>query len=103
MDNQNITQMEFDLDSTLEENATDDGYKTWQNSQQQIYARIADVWHLPLHRKVRVKLKWRPDELNGVLTLREIPEIMSTKFPLKLRVDFTDFDSSEIEYCKLIS
>ena len=98
----NIVQLEFDLDSTLEEKDSSDGYDAWHSEQRKVYARVADTWHLPLHRKVLVKLKWRPDELQGVMVLQEIPQQFSAKIPLKLRVDFCDVDSTEIEYCKRI-
>ena len=102
MNTDNNIQLEFDLDSTLGEKDGSDGYDAWHSEQRKVYARVADTWHLPLHRKVRVKLKWRPDELQGVLVLQEIPQQFSSKVPLKLRVDFCDFDSTEIEYCKRI-
>ncbi|MEI8248269.1 MAG: hypothetical protein WCI51_20710 [Lentisphaerota bacterium] len=102
MNTDNNVQLEFDLDSTMEEQCDSAGYDAWHSEQRRVYGRVADTWHLPLHRKVRVKLKWRPDELQGVLVLQAIPEQFSSKVPLKLRVDFCDFDSTEIEYCKRI-
>jgi len=102
MSSDSIVQLEFDLDSTLEEKGDTTGFDAWHDGQRQIYSRVAGVWYLPLHRKVRVKLKWRPDELEGVLVLQEIPNQLSAKIPLKLRVDFCDFDSTEIEYCKRV-
>jgi hypothetical protein len=102
MSEHNIVQLEFDLDSTLEDHHSTAGYDAWHDERQQAYDKVADTWHLPLHRKVRVKLKWRPDELEGVLTLQQMPATLSAKIPLKLRVNFWDFDSSELEYCKRI-
>jgi len=102
MNDNSIVQLEFDLDSTLEEKNDSVGYDLWQHQRRQAYDKVAGIWHLPLHKKVRVKLKWRPDELVGTLTLQEMPKKLSSKIPLNLRVDCFDFDSTEIEYCKRI-
>lgn len=93
-------QMEFDLASTYEEKASWDGYGAWQAEQREKYARVIETWHLPIHKHVCVKLKWMPEEFEGVLVLREFPENFSSKFPLKLRVASWDFESAEIEYCR---
>ncbi len=98
MTQRNLIQPEFDLDSTYEQTDTT-GYDTWSKTQRRKYEEVASVWHLPLHRRVRVKLKWRPDELEGVLVLQKFPERLSSRLPLKLRVDGFDFDSTEIESC----
>lgn len=95
-------QLEFDLDSAGEgQNVT--GYNAWKEQSRKKYAEIAATWLLPVRKHVRVKLKWRPDELEGVLYVQQIPSRLSAKIPLKLRVDCFKFDSTEIEYCQRVN
>jgi hypothetical protein len=91
-------QLELNLDAPADNN-NPNGYDIWHAANQQRIAQIAETWHLPLYRKVRVKLTGLPDELQGTLILREIPEELNTRTRLLLRVDGVNFCNSQIEYC----
>jgi hypothetical protein len=93
-------QLELDLDSAYAEK--EDGYTAFQQRQREQLARIAETWRLPIHRRVRIKLKWRPDEIEGVLILREHPKTLCGRTPLLLRVGGWDFESTEIDACHIV-
>ena len=89
-----IEQLEMDFGSSA-----GDGYESWKRDQEQAVREIAEIWALPLNRKVHLKLANIDSEFEGVLTLAERPLTLNRKQPLILRLKPLKFSSDEIDRC----
>ena len=86
------TQLEMDFHGPL-----GDGYAAWQWDHEQAVKRIAEMWELPLNRRVRMKLLNIDSEFVGKLTLAKFPPSLDRRIALTLRLPPLEFSSTEIE------
>lgn len=92
-----VEQLEIDFGSPV-----GDGYEIWKSNQEKAVKMIAEVWSLPLNRKVHLKLLNIDSEFEGMLTLAERPSSLDRRKPLILRLRPLKFSSNEIEHCVVI-
>ena len=78
------------------------GYANWQRDQEHAVRKIAEVWNLPLNKRVRLKLFNADTEFEGKLTLAEFPLSLDTRKPLLLGLDPMTFASTDVEECVVV-
>jgi hypothetical protein len=91
------TQLDLDFHAPV-----GDGYASWQWDREQTIKKIAEVWGLPLNRRVRVRLVNIDSEFEGRLGLAELPVSMDRRRPLLLKLAPITFSSTEIECCTVL-
>ena len=75
------------------------GYENWEKEKEQRISTISQIWGLPINKKVRIKLKWSNQEINGTLRLIEQPKRLDRRLSLLLGIKKIQFFTQDIEYC----
>jgi len=89
-------QIEFDFHGPV-----GDGYATWQADRVRLEAAVADLWCVPLNRRVTLTLKNIDGSFTGTLKLAGLPAALDPRKPILLKLDRMTFFSNEIEVCSV--
>lgn len=88
-----VGQLAIDFDASYSEAS----YAKWVDERHQRMRRIAQLWGLPLSRKVRVTLEGDRRDYEGILCLRSEPNSLAKpRPPLQLQVGERRFCSNDI-------
>jgi hypothetical protein len=79
-----------------------DGYALWQADWVKLQEKIAELWCLPINRRVRLQLRDVDCAFDGVLRLAARPALLDSRKPLFLKLDQMTFYSNEIEKCSVV-
>ena len=84
------------------ESGSMNGYQNWRRQQEERLQTIRNEWRLPVHRRVRLRLKNIDGDFEGVLRLVDQPLTIDRRLPLHLRIDNLDVFPEDIELCVAI-
>ncbi len=84
------------------ENRNQDGLENFRAEQEKILEAVRNEWHIPVGRRVRIRLVNIDGEFEGKLKLAERPKVMNKHHSLFLKLDKMDISISEIEQCTVL-
>jgi len=81
------------------ESGNSDGFENWRRQQEARLEAIRREWHVPVGRRVRIRLRNIDGDFEGKLELVEHPTAINRRAPLHMRVGRVDVFIPDIEQC----